>query len=238
MGQADTILFGRNILKEAFAAKAKVQEIYFETPASRKFAEGIFAVKSQKIPLIEGIPHEFKHQAHQGIAFKTTHEFYTPYSLPLLKKFPFVIFCNHIEDIHNFGSIARCAAAFGAKMIVHEEKNSASLTAAAVKSSAGLAFRTSFMKASNIVHPLKDLAAEGFSVVGLDAGKKSVSMFDWSPQFPLALVLGSEGSGIEPIVSSVCQEFVKIPMEKFAESLNVSHAAGIAMNWAYRNIQI
>jgi len=238
MNSEATYFFGRNILKEALAAKTKVDEIFFETPSARKFAEGIYAVRSLKIPMSEGMPHEFKHQSHQGIAFRTSHSFYQNLSIPQLKEFPFIIFCNHVEDVHNFGSIARCAAAFGARAIVHEEKNSAELTPAAMKSSAGLAFRIKFSKVSNIIHPLKELISEGYHIVGLDAAPKATALFDWRPSFPLALVLGSEGCGIEPSVKSICSEIVQIPMEKFAESLNVSHAAGIAMNWAYRSIKL
>jgi 23S rRNA (guanosine2251-2'-O)-methyltransferase len=229
------VYYGRNILREAFAAKAVVSEIYYDTEPAKKFAESLNAVKSQKIPLKNGIPNEFKHQSHQGIAFKTAHEFYIPYSSEALKKFPFIILCNKVEDVHNLGSIARCAAGFGAKLIIHEEKNSAELTAAAIKSSSGLAFRLSFMKIPSLSTAAKDLTSLGFHLVGLDVAKNSVSLFDWIPNFPLALVLGSEGEGIEPAVKARCEALVKIPTEAWVESLNVSHAAAVAMSWAYRS---
>lgn len=235
MVQNAQFFYGRNILREALAAKVSISEIYFETEPAKKFAENLGAVKSQKIPFKEGVPSEFKHQSHQGIAFKTDHEFYTPYSRDILKNFPFVICCNKVEDVHNLGSIARCAAGFGAKLIIHEEKNSAELTAAAVKSSAGLAFRIQFMKVSTLAGAAKDLGASGFHLVGLDVAKNSISLFDWVPQFPLALVLGSEGEGIEPAVKARCESLVKIPTETWVESLNVSHAAAVAMSWAYRS---
>jgi 23S rRNA (guanosine2251-2'-O)-methyltransferase len=227
------IFFGRNILREALAAKAEISEIYYETDSAKKFAESLGQVRTLKIPLKLGIPSEFKNQSHQGIAFKTSHRFYFSLSEINFRKFPFVILCNQVEDVHNFGSIARCAAGFGAKLIIHEEKNSAELTAAAMKSSAGLAFRVSFVKVPNLISAIKELNSAEYNIAGLDIGKNSVSLFDWVPLFPLALVLGSEGSGIAAPIKARCQNLIRIPMEPIAESLNVSHAAAIAMNWIY-----
>ena len=228
------IFFGRNILVEALNVEAPISKIFVDTEAAKKFAESLQRVKARKIPLVDGIPSYAKNQGHQGIVFETTHAFYENYSPEIFKKFPFIIFCNHVEDVHNFGSIARCAAAFGAGLIVHEENASASLTASAVKSSAGLAFRLRWMAVKNITTPLSALRAQGFHIVGLDAQKNSVGLFEWIPQFPLALILGSEGFGIAKEVKAQCEALIKIPMEKFADSLNVSHAAAIAMNWAFR----
>ena len=142
-----------------------------------------------------------------------------------------------MEDVHNLGSVIRCAAGFGAKLIIHEEKESASLTPAAVKSSAGLAFHLRFSKTQNLPNTLQKLAQNGFHIIGLDAGTRSLEMRDWIPQFPLALVLGSEGEGISSAVQARCESLVRIKTEKILESLNVSHAAAIAMQWVYENSQ-
>lgn len=235
MKKDPAIFFGRNILREALSVQAPVSKIFYETSAAKTFASSLSAVKRRNIILEAGIPNEVKHQSHQGIAFFTTHEFYLPFSDVTLLKYPFVVLCNQIEDVHNFGSIARCSGAFGAKLIIHESKGSASLTAAAMKASAGVAFHLKFMKVESLHEPLKALSSAGFSIIGMDASDKSVSLFDWVPTFPLALVLGSESDGIAPTLKARCQTLIKIPMEKFAESLNVSHAAAIAMNWIYKS---
>lgn len=235
MGRIANLYFGRNILREALAAKISISEIFYETESAKKFLEALPAMRSQKTSLKSGLPTEVKNQSHQGVAFKTEHSFYIPYSAQDLRNFPFVVLCNQVEDVHNLGSIARCAAGFGAKLIIHEEKGSAELTAAAIKSSAGLAFRLSFMKVPHLTSVAKDLAQSGFHLVGLDVAKTSVSLFEWIPQFPLALILGSESDGIEPSVRARCETLVKIPTETWVESLNVSHAAAVAMSWAYRS---
>src|SRR5690606_27854180 len=105
----------------------------------------------------EGIPKSIKSEAHQGVAFKTSHEFYTRYAPEEFPNHQFVALCNHIEDVHNLGSIARCSAGFGASLVIHEEKKSASVTPAVLKASAGCAFGLKFMKAPDLLSAVNSL---------------------------------------------------------------------------------
>ncbi len=227
----DGLYFGRNVLKEALLSKVEIEEIFYENEAALKFINQLRLPSNIRIHA--EIPGPMKKYSHQGVVFRTTHSFYKSFDRLQLSQFPFVVLCNQVEDVHNLGSITRCAVAFGAKLIIHEEQNSAPMTAAAVKSSAGLAFRISFCKVSQLSSALPKLASSGFHIVGLDVGESALSLQDWIPQFPLALMLGSESDGIQPALRKKCESLVKIPMEKSAESLNVSHAAAIAMQWAY-----
>jgi len=231
------LYFGRNVLREALLAKAPIEEIFYDSEPALRFIDSLKALKESKAKKTEGIPGLMQKYSHQGIVFRTSHTFYADLSSLSLQILPFVIICNQMEDVHNLGSVIRCAAGFGAKLIIHEEKESASLTPAAVKSSAGLAFHLRFSKTQNLPNTLQKLAQNGFHIIGLDAGTRSLEMRDWIPQFPLALVLGSEGEGISSAVQARCESLVRIKTEKILESLNVSHAAAIAMQWVYENSQ-
>jgi len=46
---------------------------------------------------------------------------------------------------------------------------------------------------------------------------------------PLALVMGSEGSGLRQLTSELCDYLVRIPMAGQVESLNVSVATGVCL---------
>lgn len=232
------IFFGRNILREALLAGVIPDEIYFENDAAQKYLVSLRELKNLRVPLVSRFPKSAAGESHQGIAFSTRHQFYKNYSQDRILNSGLVMICDGVQDIHNFGSIVRCGAAFGSKVLIHSSHGSARLTAAAVKSSAGLAFRTSFFEVEELTNVLKDMTQAGVEIVGLDSGKHSSSLFDWVPRFPLAMIFGNEGEGLSSKSKKYCQGLLRIPMENLVDSLNVSHAAGIAMAWAYRSYKI
>ena len=143
-----------------------------------------------------------------------------------------VVLCNHLEDVQNLGALVRSAAAFGIDLVVHEDRRSAELTAAAVKASAGQAFRLSFLRVSSLGSCLADLRREGFESVALSAGA-SASIYKWQPAAKWAMVVGSEGSGIQASVLKVMDHVLEIPMSEGVESLNVAQAGSILLSWAF-----
>lgn len=54
---------------------------------------------------------------------------------------------------------------------------------------------------------------------------KDYQTVDYAPK--KVLVIGNEGKGISRLVKENCDEIIKIPMSRDAESLNASVAAGI-----------
>ena len=75
---------------------------------------------------------------------------------------------------------------------------------------------------------LQELERLGVMTVGLD-GRGSTSIFDLKlGDRPVALVLGSEGSGLAPLVRQRCDVLANIPLSGTIPSLNVSAAAAIA----------
>jgi 23S rRNA (guanosine2251-2'-O)-methyltransferase len=230
----DQLLYGRNILKEAVSVGAKISRIYFENDPSRDFAQALLRGKS--VDFKKGIPSELATQNHQGVAFVTSHDFYLMNWDIEKNAYPFVLLCNHIEDVQNLGALTRSAAAFGVDLIVHEERRSVRLNGAAIKISAGQAFRMKFLEVANLTPLCKKLTDAGYAVVGLDAGEEAQDLYDWSPRFPLALVVGSESTGISKPVRGQTEAVVKIPMRKEVESMNAANAASVAMAWVFREL--
>ena len=59
-------------------------------------------------------------------------------------------------------------------------------------------------------------------------------MWDMDWDRPLAIVMGSEGTGLRQRIAEACDYLISIPMHAEVESLNVSVAAGILMFAAAR----
>ena len=76
---------------------------------------------------------------------------------------------------------------------------------------------------------LKKLKKQGFRIVALEQTSKSGNIYEWTPTFPLALIVGNEKTGVTKNLLKYCDEVVHLPMLGKKNSLNVSVAAGIAM---------
>lgn len=78
---------------------------------------------------------------------------------------------------------------------------------------------------------LKKLKAEGYTIVAVELGEKSVNIFDYKPKKgeKLAIVMGNEVRGINKQNLKYCDAVVAIPMRGKKESLNVGVACGIAL---------
>jgi 23S rRNA (guanosine2251-2'-O)-methyltransferase len=73
----------------------------------------------------------------------------------------------------------------------------------------------------------------GLWIVGLDSDATQLHT-DVDLQVPIALVVGSEGSGMSRLVKEKCDFIVRLPMAGAVESLNASVAVGIVLYEAVR----
>ncbi len=76
---------------------------------------------------------------------------------------------------------------------------------------------------------IKKLKKEGFEIVGLEQSPKSVDYKKVKIKKPTLFVVGSEVTGVDSKILSLCDKIVEIPMLGDKESLNVSVAFGIAL---------
>jgi len=228
------LLFGRNLLKEALEQNLNVKKIYFQGPNDKDFVQSLLK-KSSGISLSPQFPQSrLKDASHQGVAFELDHQFYLD-ELPadFEDQFPRILLCNHLEDVQNLGAISRSAAAFDFGLVVHESRRSAQLTEAAIRVSAGFAFRLKFFEVANLTPFLISLGKRGYELAGLVSGGDSLDLYEWKPQGPVALVLGAEHSGISEPVKKQLDFKLRIPMFEGVDSLNASQAASIAISWIY-----
>ena len=131
-----------------------------------------------------------------------------------------------VTDPHNLGACLRTADAAGVDAVVVPRHGSARLGPTVSKVAAGAAESLPFATVANLGRVLGWLKDYGVAVFGTsDRGNKS--LFDAELDRPLALVMGSEHTGIGKRIESLCDELVALPMEGSVPSLNVSVATGI-----------
>ena len=139
-----------------------------------------------------------------------------------------ILMLDQVTDPQNVGACLRSAAAFGARALITQDRNSPSESGALARASAGGLEITPWVRVSNLSQTLDGLREMGYWHVGLDGNTKQtlkqVSLGD-----NIVIVMGSEGTGLRPLVQKTCDMIAKIPMSGQMESLNVSNAAAIAL---------
>lgn len=73
------------------------------------------------------------------------------------------------------------------------------------------------------------LKQDGFEIVAIEQGERSISLYDFSPGAKTCYVLGNEIDGVGKACLQAADRVVEIPMRGQKESLNVSVAAGIVL---------
>lgn len=145
-----------------------------------------------------------------------------------------VLFLDGVTDPQNVGAAFRCAAAFGARAVVLQDRKSPPLTGVLAKASAGAIELVPHVRVVNLGRAIETLRSLGYLTVALE-GEAELSIADaLKDKRPLALVLGAEGKGLRPGVAEACEKRARIPIAATMESLNVSAAAAIALYEAAR----
>ena len=143
---------------------------------------------------------------------------------------PFLVLCDGLEDPHNLGAVMRSALLCGAHGIVIPRRGGAQVTPTVLKSSAGAAERLPVARVANIGETIRRLKEQGVFVYCADMDGVSLHKSDLTG--PIALVMGSEGSGVSQLVKKLCDGVVRLDMAAEGtgvDSFNVSVAAGIIL---------
>ncbi|MEL6421478.1 MAG: 23S rRNA (guanosine(2251)-2'-O)-methyltransferase RlmB [Pseudomonadota bacterium] len=141
---------------------------------------------------------------------------------------PRVVVLDQVTDPHNVGAIVRSAAVFGAAGVVMTRRNAAPIDGVAAKAASGGMEHVPIVHVGNLAQALRDLARDGYRVVGLD-GEGSATIGDVPRKAPLALVLGAEGPGMRRLTREQCDFLCHLPSPGPLSSLNVSNAAAVAL---------
>jgi 23S rRNA (guanosine2251-2'-O)-methyltransferase len=139
-----------------------------------------------------------------------------------------VLIMDQISDPQNAGAILRTAAAFGVTAVIVQDRHAPPESGVLAKAASGALDSVPYVQVVNISRALEQLGECDFWRVAL-AGDGDGALKDVMPTGDVALVLGSEGSGIRRLVRENCDASAYVPIASAMESLNVSNAAAIAL---------
>ncbi|MDH5547119.1 MAG: 23S rRNA (guanosine(2251)-2'-O)-methyltransferase RlmB [Gammaproteobacteria bacterium] len=171
---------------------------------------------------------------HQGIAIvygaseRSISEQELPALLADLKEPAFILILDGIQDPHNLGACLRTANAAGVQVVIAPKNNSVGITATVRKVACGAAESTPFVQVTNLSRTMEWLREQGIWITGTDAATEK-NVFEGDYIGPVAIVIGSEGSGLRRLTREYCDFLVNIPMSGQVESLNASVATAICL---------
>jgi 23S rRNA (guanosine2251-2'-O)-methyltransferase len=183
---------------------------------------------------VDAVGHtELSHRArggvHQGVGAEVAEFRYAELNDLLALPGPaFLLALDGVTDPQNLGALARSAHALGAQGIVLPKDRAAGITPAVAKAAAGALEHCQVARVTNLARALDQMKEAGIWTLALAAdGEDELGSVDLT--VPTALVLGSEGSGVRPLVRKTCDRVVRIPLTGKVSSLNVSAAGAVAL---------
>ena len=170
---------------------------------------------------------------HQGIALVVEPRTYAGLDDVLARAVergepPFVLVLDSLEDPQNVGTLLRSAEAAGVHGVLFPTHRQAPLTPAAIKASAGAVEHLLLCPVDDLPGALSDLRIRGLRVAAAEADAP-LTAAQADLRGPLAIVVGSEGQGLSPVVRRRADVSVRIPMRGAIGSLNAAVAGSILL---------
>lgn len=242
MTEKSEMIFGVRAVIEAIEAGKEIDKVLVKRDIQSDLSKELFtALKGTLIP-VQRVPVERINRItcknHQGVvAFMSAITYqHTEDLVPTLfeeGKSPIFVMLDGVTDVRNFGAIARTCNCAGIDAIIIPAKNSVSVNADAMKTSAGALHTLPVCREQSLTATIKFLKDSGFKIIAAtEKGDYDYTKANYKD--PVCIIMGAEDTGVPYDHLALCDEWIKIPMFGNIESLNVSVAAGILMYEAIR----
>ena len=238
----ENLAVGRNALRELLSGEKDIEKIYVaKGDRDGSLVRLLQTARDRHIPVISiekadldkmagGIP-------HHGVVCTVPAEQYSTVAdmLALAEERgekPLIVICDGVEDPHNLGAIIRSAECAGAHGVIIPKRRACGLTGVVSKSSAGALAYMPVARVTNLVSTIEELKDKGLWIYAADMDGTPYAESNLTGA--MALVLGSEGSGISRLVKENCDFVLSIPLWGKVNSLNVSNACAVLLCEAAR----
>ena len=220
------LVYGRRAVREALHGRREVVELLVTERAARDgWGRKPKVVPERTLTELAGT------RDHQGVVARVEPFRYAD-AYELAAGEPLLVALDQVTDPRNLGAVIRSAEGAGATGVILPAHNSARVTPAVARSSAGAVEHLPVAVVPNLARYLNEVKGSRLWIYAADAGGPPMADTDLSGG--LSLVFGAEGKGIRPLVRRACDASVSIPLSGQVESLNVSVAAAVLLYEARR----
>jgi 23S rRNA (guanosine2251-2'-O)-methyltransferase len=170
---------------------------------------------------------------HQGVALEVSAYPYRPLDEMLTlahqrNEQPLILILDTLQDPQNLGGLLRTAEAVGVHGVCLPLRRTATVTPAVVNRSSGASEHLLITQA-NLAQTITRLKEEGVWIIGLEKSLHADRIDRARLDGPLAIVVGSEGSGMRDLIRKSCDLLIQLPMRGQIESLNASIAGSVVL---------
>jgi len=135
-----------------------------------------------------------------------------------------LVFADGLTDPQNLGGMIRSCACLGGFALILPTHGSVSVTETVIRVACGGEIYVPVARVANIGKAVRQAKDAGFLIAGTVV-QEGENLYQTQFSFPLGLIIGSEQKGIRPVVRSLLDYEVTLPMAQPRMSLNAAHAA-------------
>ena len=135
-----------------------------------------------------------------------------------------------LNDHENLGAIIRTVAALGIDGVVLDPTCADPFYRRCVRVSMGAVLTVPIARSSRWPEDADLLKKSGFRIIAMTPDSGARDIREVTPVAKVAVMLGSEATGLSPGAMGAADERVRIPQAAGMDSLNVGHAAAIALH--------
>lgn len=146
-----------------------------------------------------------------------------------IKKNPVTIILDNVLDTYNVGSIFRLADAVAAEKVILCGQTLTPPNSRIKKASINTTGWVNWEYEKNTIDAVKKLKNRGVKIVAVEQDPRSRPFYKVDYQFPLAIIVGNETTGISKDVLDMADLIVELPMWGINKSLNVMVSCGIIL---------
>lgn len=226
------LIMGKNCLREVLHhAPKRILQVF----TSAKRDPLLDALKQHDIPIKTYATHDLsafvQSESHQSFVAAVR-------ELPTVELSAFlehdrdrslVLMCDSINDPQNFGALLRAAECFGVDAVVWSKNRGVDLTPSVSKASVGASELVPLIKVSNLAETVSRFQEAGYTAVVAESQPEAQNLDSFDFPARTLLIVGSEGKGVQPLISKRADTLVKITMQGQISSLNVSQATAILL---------
>lgn len=151
----------------------------------------------------------------------------TPETFTTIKRNPIYLVLDNVIDTYNIGSMFRLADAIAAEKLYICGSAEYPPNSRIHKAAVGTEEWVPWEKMDNTVEVIKKLKDEGVQIISVEQDTRSIPLGSMNPDFPVAIVVGHETTGVSKEVLELSDKIIELPMFGVNKSLNVWGTAAI-----------